>query len=213
MITLDFLFFLNLVSVFLISVSCFKIAYKWKNRKRLSMDFYILGTFYIFVFFFMSYWNYTNDLFMLVNSTIFLILWTMMLSRALSKIIPSKKAWLNYIILIYALIPFIHFLTESIEITFINIFTLSGSIIFFIFLNLMISGKNPIKIASMFGVFGGLLSVFYTFSVLLHMKFVMLSSLLLNVFLSISFISFWYISSKHPEYFLPDYDPEKDGMF
>jgi len=210
LINYDFLFFVNFVSVFLITVSCLKISYRWYKRKLLAFNFITLGIVYPMIFIFLSYWNYTNSLFLFVIGTTLLCMWTVILSIATFLINPSKKTWLNYAPLIYIIVPFIYFYSEDIKLTLIQILDLTGFIVFFAFLKVIIFGKKIIKFAGIFGLVSGLVSIFYTFAVLMQLNMPVYSSLFINVFMSLSFISFWYISTKSPDHFFYDYTYQKD---
>jgi len=207
----DFLFFVNLVAVFLITLSCLKIAYRWKKRKSLSTNFFSLGFSYSLVFIFLSYWNYTQSLFALIVGTILLFAWVLLLSVGSFAIVFPRKSLLNYTHLIYVLVPFITLITRSIKLTFIAILDLSGFIILFTFTKLMLFGKKPIKIASVFGFVAGLASVFYSLIVLIGMNIPIYSSLLIDVFLAISFGGFWYVSNNSPDNFLNKSISQENG--
>jgi len=87
---------------------------------------------------------------------------------------------------------------------------LTGLILLLTFTKIILFGRKPIKIASVFGFLAGLISIFYTLAVLLNMDIPMYSSLVINILLSISLGGFWYISRKKPDYFFPGHNPKKD---
>jgi len=207
----DFLFFVNLVAVFLITLSCFKIAYRWKKRNLLSFNFYSLGMSYSLVFIFLSYWNYTYNLFALIVGTILFLVWSLLLSVGTFIIISPKKSPLDYAALMYVLMPFVYLFTRNIKLTFISILDLTGFIVLFTFIKLMFFGKRPIRIASTFGFVAGLVNIFYTFVVLIGLNIPIYSSMLTNVFLAISFCGFWYNSKNSPDKFFNVYDLQKDS--
>jgi hypothetical protein len=123
-----------------------------------------------------------------------------------------KKSPFDYAPLIYILIPFIYLFTESVEITFRRTLSLSGFIIMLTFIKLLLFGKKTIKIASIFGFMAGIASIIYTFTVLIQLNFPS-PSFLLDVFLAISFIGFWYISKNKPEHFLNNYKTQEDVLY
>jgi hypothetical protein len=207
--THNFLFFTNIIAVFLISVSCFKIAYRWKKIKSLSTNFYSLGIFYFLIFIFISYWNYTHVLFSLIVGSILLLVWGLLFFAGTFVIFPTKKSPFDYAFLIYILLPFIYLFTKSIELTFVSITALTSFIILFTFIKILFLGKRPLKIASLFGVIAGLVSIFHAFVFLIELNIPMYSLLLINVFLAISFGGLSYISKNNPNDFLSHYNHEK----
>jgi len=209
-ITHDFLFFVDLVAVFLITLSCLKIAYRWKKIELLFINFFSLGITYSLVFIFLSYWNYTHSLFVLIVGNILFFVWVMLFSVGTFILVFPKKSPFDYVPSIYILIPFIYLFTRSIEITFNRTLSLSSFIMLLTFIKLLLFGKKSMKIASIFGFMASLVSIFYSFAVLIEVNIIMYS-FILNIFLAISFIGFWYISKNRPDHFLNNYNPEIDG--
>jgi hypothetical protein len=211
-ITHDFLFFVDLVVVFLITLSCLKIAYRWKKIELLFINFFSLGITYSLVFIFLTLWDYTHSLFYLIVGNILFFVWVILFSIGTFILVFPKKSPFDYAPSIYILIPFIYLFTRSIEITFNRTLSLSGFIMLLTFIKLLLFGKKPIKIASIFGFMAGLVSVFYTFVVLIGLNIPMYS-FILNIFLAISFIGFWYISKNRPDDFLNNYKIQEDVLY
>jgi len=211
----NFFFFANLVITTLIFISCFKIAYIWKKRKLLSTNFFLLGMTYSFVFFSLVLWSYTHSLFALTVGNILLFIWTISFSIGTFILLFPKKSPLAYAPLIYTLIPLIYLYTRDIEMTFIMSLDLSGVIIMSNFIRLLFFGKKLIKIASIPGTMMLLVRIIYAFSLSTELNNSIYASpiymLMLNIFLAVSFISFWHISKNKPEHFFNMYDPKIDG--
>ncbi len=210
-VTHNFLFFVNIIAVFLISVSCFKIAYRWKKIKPLSTNFYSLGISYFLIFIFISYWNYTHVLFSLIVGSILLLVWGLLFFAGTFIIFHRKKSFFDYVFLIYILLPFVYLFTKNIELTFVSITALTSFIILFTFIKILFLGKRSIRIVSIFGFMAGLVSIFHAFVFLSELNIPIYSSLLINVLLAISFGGFYHISKNNPNDFLGFYNNKKDS--
>lgn len=201
----DFLFFVDIIAVLLITLSCFKIAYRWKKTKLISINFFSLGITYPLVFIFLSYWKYTHSLFTLIFGNVLFFIWVILFSVGAFIIIFPKKSPLDYAPLIYVLIPFIYVFTRSTELTFIETIGLSNFILILTFIKLIFFGKKIMKIYSIFGLLSGLVGTISTFAILIELNIPAYTYLLTHIFLAIPFISFWYISENKPDHFLNGY--------
>jgi len=204
----EFFLFANIVTVLLISLSCFKIAFIWKKRKLLFINFLTLGGTYFLVYIFLSFWFSTNSLFALTIGSIMLSVWTILFSVGTFIILFPKKSFLDYAPLIFILIPFFYFFTRSIESTLIKLLDISALILTLIFIKLIIFGKKPIKIAGSIGILSTIIVIIYVFGFLVKLS-TSVYVLFFNIFLTIFFISLWHIFEKKSKYVLNDLEYQK----
>jgi len=196
----DIFFFLNLVTALLISISCLNIAYIWKKRKIVFINFLSLGITYSLVYIFLSFWYYTHVLFTFIVGNILLFTWVILFTLGTFTIIFPKKTPLDYLPLIYLLIPFILLYTGSIETTLRYSLNLSGIILILTFIKLILFGTKSVKIVGTSGILVALIQIIYVFSVFFKIS-TDLFIFLFNVFLAVPFLGFWYISKKKPDRF------------
>ena len=211
----ELFFFANIVVTLLICLSCFKIAYIWKKRKLLFINFFSLGMTYSLVFIFLALWAQTHSLFTLITGNVLLFAWIMLFSVGTFIMIFPKKSPFDYAPLIYILIPFIYLFTRSVEMTFILALDLSGTILILNFIKLILFGNKLIKIASTFGIMMLLVRIVYDFTVSIQLNTpiyaVPIYTFILNILLASFFVSFLYISKNKPYYFLKSYELQRNN--
>jgi len=207
---MDSLFIINLVLSLAVLIICSEIARRWKRRRMLSLEFFMVGSNHLLSFVFFNYWFFYGSELALVLAAVSSALLASFLSESVVRMLYSPRLPLNWILGAYVFVPVVHLMTADMQLTLFHLMLVSALVITCSLALLAIAGRTGMRKYGAIGILTGLMAIRYIYSFLTGEKLQLLWTIM-NVLIVVMYYGFLRMSYSRPRNFIADYNAKKDG--
>jgi len=207
---IDVMFVANLLLSLAVLIICAEIARRWKRRRMLSLEFFMVGANHLLSFVFFNYWFFYESELALVLSAVSSALLASFLSAAIVRMLYSPRMPMNWILAAYVFVPAVHLMTSDFQLTLFHLMLVSALVILCSFALLAMAGRSGMRRYGAIGILTGLMAIRYLYGFLSGEKLQLLWTAM-NFLVVIMYYGLLRASYSRPRDFIADYNAKRDG--